>query len=226
VATRELQMRWEPATCEVCGRSLLRGERAVTYYEGDRVHAVCDLCTTRAHRQGWIREGTAVAELAPAAHAERARSLVARLRGRREAPEGDVEAAGVERAREGGEPAQGALPHHVQALPSAAAAQTARALGLFNLSEHPSTVAGVTHSLGSPYVRADATGGPLVDVLVIWELCWYRYEIDLENSVVRLRGQGYEPSELGAELRPANAIAEQSGKLALAAEPAAPGASV
>ncbi|HEX2703132.1 MAG TPA: hypothetical protein VHM72_06845 [Solirubrobacteraceae bacterium] len=223
MATRELKMRWDPAVCEICQRSLLRGEYTVTYYDEERAHAVCELCTTRAHRQGWIREGTEVAELAPAAHAERARSLVARLRGRRDQPQ--VDPATRERRAEqaaAGEVqvvANDDLPHHVQAVPSGADAQAGRALVLFNASEHARTIAGVVRSLGAPYVHAGrGDGGSLVEVLVVWELCWYRFEVDLENSAVRLRGQGYEPSELGSELQAANALADEHGNLGLAAD--------
>jgi hypothetical protein len=222
MATRELQMRWDPAVCEICQRSLLRGEYPVNYYDGDKVHAVCDLCTTRAQRQGWIREGTEVSALAPAAHAERARSLVARLRSRRDpsasTSTASVQPEAVESAAAGAlELPHDDLPHHVQAVPTDAQAQASRALGLFNASEHVGTVSSVSRSLGAPYVHAAPGGdGVLVDVLVIWTLCWYRYEVDLENEAVRLRGQGYEPSELGAELPPANAIADERGRLSLA----------
>jgi hypothetical protein len=214
-------MRWDPAVCEICQRSLLRGEFAVTYYDEDRAHAVCELCTTRAHRQGWIREGTEVAELAPAAHAERARSLVARLRGRREQahvdPKTHQRRAEQAAAAEQTVRAQDDLPHHVRAVPSGADAQAARALALFNASEHASTIGGVVRSLGAPYVHAGrGDAGPLVDLLVVWELCWYRYEVDLENSAVRLRGQGYELGELGSELPAANAAADERGKLSVA----------
>jgi len=222
VGTRELQLRWEPATCEICERTLLRGENPVAFYDGDRVHTVCDLCTTRAHRQGWIREGTEVAQLAPAAHAERARSLVARLRGRREA--GDLEDdsplswAEDSALPDTGEQGLGDLPHHVQAVPSGPGAQVARALELFNTTGNVRTVGGVVRSLGAPYVHAKlGAEGPLVEIVVVWALCWYRYEVDLENSVVRQRGQGYEPSELGSELPAANAVADDEGRLSVAA---------
>lgn len=207
-------MRWEPVVCDVCQRSLLRGEYPVSYYDGDQVRAVCDLCTTRAHRHGWIREGTDVAQLAPAAHAERARSLVARLRGRREPDAAAPSEPTTDELRVEAQ-ARGQLPHHVRAVPSAVEAQLARALKLFNASEHARTIGGVVRSLGAPYVHARAED-VLVDLTIVWELCWYRYEIDLENSTVRQRGQGYEPSELGGELSPANAIADERGNLALA----------
>ena len=215
-------MRWDPAVCDICQRSLLRGEHVVTYYDGDQVRSVCELCTTRAHRQGWVREGTEVAELAPAAHAERARSLVARLRGRRE--QSGVDASrGQQRVDQAtGERtlvSRDDLPHHVQAVPSGADAQVAKALALFNASEHARTIGGVVRSLGAPYVHAaSGASGPLIELLVVWELCWYRYEVDLENAAVRLRGQGYELGELGEELPAANAAADEHGKLSPAAE--------
>jgi hypothetical protein len=208
MATRELKMRWEPETCEICQRSLLRGEYPVRFYDGQTVHTVCDLCTTRAHRQGWLREGTQLAESAPAAHAERARSLVARLRVRRAS---EAESVGTPASVDD-------LPHHVQALPSAAQAQVARALTLFNASAHAGTVAGVLHSLGAPRVHARAAErDPLVEVAIVWDLCWYRFEVDLENEAVRQRGQGYDPDELGTALPPANVTVDEAGRLSLIA---------
>ena len=50
-----------PGDCEVCGRVVLPGEPA-QYFEdprrGHRRHLVCPLCTGRAGRRGWVREGT------------------------------------------------------------------------------------------------------------------------------------------------------------------------
>ena len=217
MAARELKLRWEPVACAICQRNLLRGESPVKFYEAQAVHSVCDLCTARAHRMGWLREGTELAQSAPAAHAERARSLVERLRTRRPS-DVSIEQPAAEGFVDD-------IPHHVQALPSAADGQVARAIGLFNLSEQARTIAGVVHSLGAPYVHARAEGrGPLVEITIVWALCWYRFEIDLENEAVRERGQGYEPGELGAELPDANATADEAGKLSLALTDPASGA--
>ena len=79
------------------------------------------------------------------------------------------------------------------------------------------TVAGVARSLGAPAVAvlAPTTRPSLVDVVVSWELCWYRYEVDLSDDEpsVRVAGQGYELDELLAgELQP-NAGSDEHGAL-------------
>ena len=63
-----------------------------------------------------------------------------------------------------------------------------------------------------------AEGRPsIVIVVAAWELCWYRYEIDLsdEPSGARLAAQGSELEELAPEDREANATADADGLLAL-----------
>ncbi len=51
-----------------------------------------------------------------------------------------------------------------------------------------------------------------------WELCWYRYEVDLSDEIptVRVAGQGYELDELAPEERKPNASADDNGSLTLA----------
>ncbi len=43
--------------CDVCGRTLLRGEHADVFLHGGVRRTVCELCTPRAAHEGWIREG-------------------------------------------------------------------------------------------------------------------------------------------------------------------------
>ena len=43
--------------CDVCGRTLLRGEHADPFIAGGARRMVCELCTARAANEGWIREG-------------------------------------------------------------------------------------------------------------------------------------------------------------------------
>jgi hypothetical protein len=66
-------------------------------------------------------------------------------------------------------------------------------------------------------VRPVAGAPSLVNVVVAWELCWYRYEIDLSDDVpnVRVSDQGIELDELAAEERQPNASSDETGALAL-----------
>jgi hypothetical protein len=97
--------------------------------------------------------------------------------------------------------------------------KVAAAVEAFNSSEHRRTVAGVARSLGSPVVsvRASETHSSLVNVVAAWELCWYRYEIDLADDLpgVRVASQGAELSELGPDEREGNAGADENGLLVL-----------
>ena len=75
-------------SCDVCGRTLLRGENADVFLHGGSRRTVCELCTARARHEGWIREG--VDGVMPGRVNERggaARSLLHRLRHRRETRE-------------------------------------------------------------------------------------------------------------------------------------------
>jgi hypothetical protein len=58
----------------------------------------------------------------------------------------------------------------------------------------------------------------VVNVIIAWELCWYRYEVDLSDEVptVRVSAQGYELDELEPEELQHNAIADDRGTLSLA----------
>ena len=108
----------------------------------------------------------------------------------------------------------------VHAVPTNASLKLSRALEVFNGSGHPRTVAGVARSLGEPMVAAHPSGaeGSIVVIVVGWDLCWYRYEVDLadEAAGVRVVGQGAELDELDPREREANAEADDHGALALA----------
>ncbi len=81
-------------SCDVCGRTLLRGENADVFLHGGSRRTVCELCTARARHEGWIREG--VDGVMPGRSNERggaARSLLHRLRHRREARQDEAEPA-------------------------------------------------------------------------------------------------------------------------------------
>lgn len=93
------------------------------------------------------------------------------------------------------------------------------AVTVFNASEFPRRVAGVTRSLGAPMVtvRSAEHLNSVVTIVVAWELCWYRYEVDLSEPVVEVQvmAQGTELAELAREDRAPNAAAADSGALVL-----------
>jgi hypothetical protein len=221
------------SACDICGRTLLRGEHAETYLAAGTRRHVCELCTARAVHEGWIRESASSAELParrPGSH--RGRSLMSRLRTRRERerdrergphlPPGGGEAlvpdaAVVEQALE-------AIPHssrHVHAVPTNADLKVARAIELFNASEHTRTVSGVARSLGAPLVnvRPSREEPSVVSLVVGWELSWYRFEVDLSDEAggVRVVEQGQELTELSDSDQEWNAAADEQGILSAAA---------
>src|SRR5450756_400499 len=68
-------------------------------------------------------------------------------------------------------------------------------LAACNASEYPRRIAGIARSLGVAAVKvrpAENAVGDVVAILVAWELCWYRYEVDLDVDPdrVRLTAQG------------------------------------
>jgi hypothetical protein len=232
VTTKAIRTTDTSAACDVCGRTLLRGERAEVFLSGGSRRSVCELCTDRALHEGWVREGAAASWDGGSSSGERRRSLLGRLRARRPA----------ERARmaddNGDEPpvsppprsparpetappapARTREPRHVRAVPTSGEQRVVSAVEVFNSSEHRRTIAGVARSLGAPEVSVLASEGhaSVVIVVVSWELCWYRYEVDLSDEVpsVRVADQGYELDDLPAAERTPNAAADEHGGLTL-----------
>jgi hypothetical protein len=229
-------------SCDVCGRTLLRGENADVFLHGGQRRMVCELCTPRAAHEGWIREGMDDARVRDRGD-RRSRSLLGRLRTRlaevpepEDAPAAEEPYAPVEPAYDPPapepepEPVQAAdpppmveepAPRNVHAVPTNADLKVARAVELFNGSDHRRTVSGVARSLGAPIVavRPSATEGSVVTIVVAWELSWYRFEVDLANEAagVRVSEQGSELSELDEGDQTANAAADETGRLHLAA---------
>lgn len=232
--TRDIRTNQQDVSCDVCGRTLLRGERAEPFLAGGARRHVCELCTARAQHEGWIREsGADELTLRSSRHEGRSR-LVDRLRARRERAReiADAQAAqelaesGVHfdtppaRAAEPAPPEPPRSPRHVRAVPTNAELKMERALDVFNASEHVRTVGGVARSLGPPAVavRPLAERPSVVAITVMWELSWYRFEVDLsdEGSGVRREGQGAELSDLSDDEQTVNAAADERGGLHLA----------
>jgi hypothetical protein len=210
---KELRPVHDHVTCDVCGRTILKGERTEAYIApGGHRRTVCELCFTRAEHHGWIRESTADELPSRTPRDEPRRSLLGRLRRRPEpavappsapryessapVPESGWE-SGYEGQPEPGEsPDQPAAPpprprsrpkdpRHVRAVPTNVEGRIERALELYNTSAHQRTTAGLARTLGTPWVTAapDPAQPSLVTVLVAWELSWYRYQVDLGDEL-------------------------------------------
>src|SRR5262245_59386377 len=80
MTTKDIRTDHVQVSCDVCGRTLLRGEHAETYLAGGSRRQVCELCTARAINEGWVREGVALERGTRAFGGERRRSLLGRLR--------------------------------------------------------------------------------------------------------------------------------------------------
>jgi hypothetical protein len=221
---KDVRTSHEAVACDVCGRTLLRGEHAETYLAGASRRQVCELCTARATHEGWIRESASLEMTGGGRDRSERLPLRGRLRaryGRDRRPREAAEAESTEEAVEESAPApRGFRPdHQIHAIPTNGEMKAARAVELFNASDHPRTVAGVARSLGAPGVAVrPGDDGSLVGIVVAWELCWYRYEVDLAEGpgAVRVAGQGYELAELPPEDQEANAAADEHGGLELA----------
>ena len=233
MATKDIRPSTAYTICDVCGRTLLRGERHEVYLDGGARRAVCELCKPRALHEGWVREGTVPTYDTGETTARRRGSLLSRLRRPREAaseptPERRADDPSAPPPEElppppAPRPARrrtrepGREPRHVRAVPMGAGQKIASAIEVFNNSEHRRTVAGVARSLGPPIVsiHPNEDHSSLVDIVAAWELCWYRYEVDLsdDDPVVRVAAQGYELDELSPREREPNAGYDQHGAL-------------
>jgi hypothetical protein len=239
---KELRPVHDVVACDVCGRTILKGEHTESYLEpGGQRHEVCDLCAGRAELHGWIRESAAGDMPARLPRSEPRRGVLGRLRRRRPvehppppAPEhtiAELEATyGAETTPEPADHDEPAPPppparprtrpkdpRHVRAVPTTAEAKVERALALFNGSEHQRTIAGLARTLGPPFVSAqpDEAQGSQVSVVVAWELSWYRYRVDLgdEADAVMMLEKGEEMEQIETSMREWNATLDADGRV-------------
>jgi hypothetical protein len=231
---KELRPFHDAVSCDVCGRTILKGERAESYLApGGERKLVCDLCASRAVHEGWIRESGPGDLPAARRRPEQRGSLFGRLLGRRgpervvtegepewdEPPEREREPEPAPRERSAPPREAPRDPRHVRAVPTTADVKVERALGLFNQSEHARSIAGIMRSLGEPWVAAapDIAAPSQVDILIAWELSWYRYRVDLGDAgeAVVLLEKGEELEQLEGEPPDWNVQASPDGRLAL-----------
>jgi hypothetical protein len=239
MATRSIVTSQPDVECDVCERRLLRGEQPDVFLDAGHPRMVCELCAPRAAHQGWKRGSEEQLLASSSLASRRGRGLLGRLRQSRrvesprarralgEEPQpfdllGERAPAGgdLDAALESLAPDQlGAEQRDVQPL-SAEEALLAQAVDAFNASEYTRRAASLARSLGAAEVtvRPGVAVASSVVIVLAWELCWYSYEVDLDDMQgveVRAIGQGTELSELGAEDRLANALADERGALAL-----------
>ena len=204
--------------CAKVGRRWLRA-RCRRAASPSRARSAAARCCAASSRRTF-RDGTAQPSRLRAVHRARVRrGLGARGHGRSPTPRRRARRA---RARWSGACARGwrrataapataragpagrpdGLPErHVHAVPADAGGQLGARGRALQRQRARQALAGVIRSLGAPHVQLGPSHEEfVVEILVAWELCWYRFEADLDGEVVRRRAQGYELSELDGEL--------------------------
>ena len=245
---KELRPFHDIVACDVCGRTILKGERTEPFLApGGTRHSVCELCFVRAEHEGWIRESAHDQLPSRSSRPQERRPLLGRLR--RRAPDlangqpgddpgerlpldepVDLEPEGIGNGEVSSAPAPAPArrerpqnPRHVRGVPTTAEVKVERALELFNASQHQRTMAGLTRSLGPPLATAvpDPDAPSTVTVLVAWELSWYRYRVDLGDAAepVALQGKGDELTDIDEVLRNWNAGLDAEGRVVMGVEP-------
>jgi hypothetical protein len=240
MSTRTIVTSQPDVACDVCERRLLRGEQPDIFLAAGQPRTVCELCAPRAAHQGWKRDSEQHALGSAPLRAGRGRSLLGRLRQSRradtETPSRNPVAGSYEQetgtydfldrdavASDAGHSGAQDAPTDagsVSLAPPINDGPLQHAVDAFNAGEYPRRVASLTRSLGAPEVTVrpgEAVASSVVIVLA-WELCWYTYEVDLDDlqgAAARSLAQGTELSELGPEDRLANGFADERGALAL-----------
>ena len=194
----EIRRQDTDTTCAVCGRTVLLGERLVSFRRiGLEDAMVCELCVDQADARGWTREGAPALPVQLAGREERGLRGLLRPRKRHvTAPE----------------------PFDPELLPEDPADAVEASLELFNESTHPRTVSGIARTLGDPRVSVVRRSHREVVVTVAWDLSWYQYRVDMLGvQTVTLQRRGEELTELADDLAAfLAAVAEHAQTVAVA----------
>ncbi len=245
MATRSIVTSQPDVECAVCERRLLRGEQPDLFLDAGQPRMVCELCAPRAAHQGWKRGSADLTTGAAPLRTRRGRGLFERLRGTRQSATAAPAPLGEEREPyrqdDASDPYDFLTVDTIAGAPSAvgvpasaidapggeahagadlATGPLQEAVAVFNAGEYPRRVASLTRSLGAPEVsvRPGEAVASSVVIVLSWELCWYTYEVDLDDMQgpeSRAIAQGTELDELGPQDRLANAVADSRGQLAL-----------
>lgn len=180
---RQIKLADHSLACDFCGRNMLRGEIGERLFHSGEERVACELCRMRALRSGWHRDRVPAAGVARPTTPERGR-LLDRLRGRG-ATDGSASGTPV-------------APPKVKAEPRGVSGREKAAIDHFNASPHRQTVASVAHSLGSPTVSVSDRGQEGIVIVAAWDLCWYRWKVEMAQGGVTVEddGRGYELTEL------------------------------
>src|SRR3954465_13583939 len=83
---KELRPIHDDVSCDICERTILKGERTEAYLApGGQRHVVCELCTDRAYNDGWIRDAASMDIRGPTRGPRERTQLWGRMRRRRAA---------------------------------------------------------------------------------------------------------------------------------------------
>jgi hypothetical protein len=207
------------ATCAICGRTILAGERVHGFVEASEERSVCELCVARAERLGWRSVGEPEPERSESGHEGRWRlGGLLRRSARRpgvpvSAPAPKADSVAPPRRPRPAPPPEVDAPNPFE-----------QAVARFNSSEAGRTVAGLTRTLGKPHASIGAAAGAPgeVRITVAWELSWYQWGVDIGDELrpVFQIDKGREIDQLDAAARQWNASVGEGGRLDLSGEPA------
>jgi hypothetical protein len=206
------------ATCAICGRTILAGERVHGYVEGPDEHEVCELCVPRAERLDWRAAGEAEPERPQDAGHEGRGRLRRLLRSRARRP-GAASAQPHSSLPDTDPAAPPRRPRPAPLADASAPSPSQRAVARFNSSEAGRTVSGLTRTLGQPWVSVGALAGEPeeVRITVAWELSWYQWGVDVGNDLrpVFQIDKGQEIDQLDRASRQWNAGVGDDGTVSL-----------